>query len=266
MRCAAYLPSIADPARPTQTAARPAPCPDFCHAACRATGEPRGNRRMIGFAIRSLRCQNQQIGERYESASLFARRVRGGGFSGARAVLRRQSRRHLRQRATPLFRASRRFVDTDADADLQRRRQFRHVSPHLHSLDSPAPNAADFAIVGGTCTPSTTQLNANSPTCTVIVQFTPSTNGAESPRRFQGSCTQVNAVRRIHPLLQRQHRHYPVAGRARAGGGRHAASVSRSAPGHCAVRAVPADRRLLRGTQESPTRAKGARSSAHATA
>ena len=60
-------------------------------------------------------------------------------------------------------------------------------------LDFSGPNANDFAIIGGTCMPNTTKLDANTPTCTVIVQFTPSTNGTESAA-FQGSCTQVNAV------------------------------------------------------------------------
>jgi hypothetical protein len=61
----------------------------------------------------------------------------------------------------------------------------------IQTLRFSGANASDFAIVGGTCAPGTTQLDANSPTCTVIVQFTPSTSGAESAT-FQGSCTQVN--------------------------------------------------------------------------
>ena len=65
-------------------------------------------------------------------------------------------------------------------------------SAALQSLGFTGTNASDFAIVGGTCAPGTTQLDVNSPTCTVIVQFTPSTTGAESAT-FQGSCTQVNA-------------------------------------------------------------------------
>jgi hypothetical protein len=67
-----------------------------------------------------------------------------------------------------------------------------NVSAALQSLGFTGANASDFAIVGGTCAPGTTQLNAGSPTCTVIVQFTPSTNGAESAL-IQGSCTQVSA-------------------------------------------------------------------------
>jgi hypothetical protein len=54
-------------------------------------------------------------------------------------------------------------------------------------------NAKDFAIVGGTCAVGTTKLDVNTPTCTVIVQFTPSTASAESAT-LTGSCTQVNAV------------------------------------------------------------------------
>ena len=60
-------------------------------------------------------------------------------------------------------------------------------------LDFSGPNANDFAIVGGTCQTNVTKLDANNPTCTVIVQFTPSTNTTESAV-FEGSCTQVNAV------------------------------------------------------------------------
>ncbi len=63
----------------------------------------------------------------------------------------------------------------------------------LDFLTFAGPNATDFAIVGGTCAPNTTKLSTTTPTCTVIVQFTPSSNGAESAL-FQGSCTQVNAI------------------------------------------------------------------------
>ena len=60
-------------------------------------------------------------------------------------------------------------------------------------LDFSGPNANDFAIVGGTCQTNVTKLDTNNPTCTVIVQFTPSTNASEQAD-FEGSCTQVNAV------------------------------------------------------------------------
>jgi len=66
------------------------------------------------------------------------------------------------------------------------------TSAALQTLGFSGTNASDFAIVGGTCATGSTQLNSTTPTCTVIVQFTPSTNGTESAI-FQGSCTQVAA-------------------------------------------------------------------------
>jgi hypothetical protein len=67
------------------------------------------------------------------------------------------------------------------------------TSAALNFLGFSGPNATDFAIVGGTCAPGTTQLNSTTPTCTVIVQFTPSTSTTETAA-FQGSCTQVNVA------------------------------------------------------------------------
>jgi len=67
------------------------------------------------------------------------------------------------------------------------------TSAAVNFLGFSGPNATDFAIVGGTCAPGTTQLNSTTPTCTVIVQFTPSTNTTET-EAFTGSCTQVNVA------------------------------------------------------------------------
>ena len=64
----------------------------------------------------------------------------------------------------------------------------------LDSLGFSGPNAADFAIVGGTCAAGTTHLSSGTPSCTVIVQFTPSAASGSESALFQGSCTQVNAV------------------------------------------------------------------------
>lgn len=52
-------------------------------------------------------------------------------------------------------------------------------------------NPQDFAIVGGTCIQNTTVLDDTvTPTCTVIVQYTPSTTGSEQAN-FNATCTSV---------------------------------------------------------------------------
>jgi len=54
-------------------------------------------------------------------------------------------------------------------------------------------NPADFAVVGGTCQPGTTQLDNSTTSCTVIVQYTPSSGAAENAQLF-ASCTTVGIV------------------------------------------------------------------------
>jgi hypothetical protein len=63
----------------------------------------------------------------------------------------------------------------------------------LSALGFTGTNASDFAIVGGTCAPGTTVLDAAASTCTVIVQYRPSTSASESAT-FTGTCTQVSLV------------------------------------------------------------------------
>ncbi len=63
----------------------------------------------------------------------------------------------------------------------------------LNALAFAGTNAPDFAIVGGTCAPETTQLSPTNPTCTVIVQYHASSAATESAT-LTGSCTQVSLV------------------------------------------------------------------------
>jgi hypothetical protein len=63
----------------------------------------------------------------------------------------------------------------------------------LNTLALGGTNPADFAIVGGTCQPGTTQLGSGNPTCTVIVQYTAGSAANESAL-LTGTCTQVNLV------------------------------------------------------------------------
>jgi hypothetical protein len=60
----------------------------------------------------------------------------------------------------------------------------------LNALSFLGGNAADFAIVGGTCQPGTTVLSDTSTTCTIVVQYTPSTRGTENSS-LVGTCTSV---------------------------------------------------------------------------
>src|SRR6202012_4202489 len=77
-----------------------------------STGKSEIGGSMIGAPY--VRCgQTANKGERYESASLCTHRVRGSGFSGPSAVLRRQSRRDLRHRQYHVLRAARRIVDAN---------------------------------------------------------------------------------------------------------------------------------------------------------
>jgi hypothetical protein len=60
----------------------------------------------------------------------------------------------------------------------------------LNTLSFLGGTAPDFAIVGGTCQPGTTVLSDSATSCTIIVQYTPSTRGAESSS-LVGNCTTV---------------------------------------------------------------------------
>lgn len=66
-------------------------------------------------------------------------------------------------------------------------------SASLDALSVGGINAGDFAIVGGTCAAGSTLLNSGNQTCTVIVQYTPSTAAAESAQ-LNASCTTLGAV------------------------------------------------------------------------
>ena len=65
-----------------------------------------------------------------------------------------------------------------------------YVGSALDSLSISGANATDFAIVGGTCDPGNTQLSSGNPSCTVVIQYTPSTSDSESAQ-LTGSCTAV---------------------------------------------------------------------------
>ncbi|MEP6484611.1 MAG: hypothetical protein ABJB01_09175 [Rudaea sp.] len=63
----------------------------------------------------------------------------------------------------------------------------------LSALTFGGANAADFAIVGGTCAAGTTVLSSTATSCTVIVRFTPSTAATESGQ-LDGSCTTIGLI------------------------------------------------------------------------
>lgn len=63
----------------------------------------------------------------------------------------------------------------------------------LSALSITGANASDFAIVGGTCVPGTTQLGSSNTSCTVIIKYTPSTTSPESAQ-LTGTCSTFVAV------------------------------------------------------------------------
>lgn len=63
----------------------------------------------------------------------------------------------------------------------------------LTSLSFSGASAKDFAIVGGTCEGVGAVLSASNTTCTVVVQYTPSSSGAHAAQ-LNGACTTVSTL------------------------------------------------------------------------
>jgi hypothetical protein len=64
----------------------------------------------------------------------------------------------------------------------------------LNSLALQGTNAADFAIVGGTCSPSgATTLSAGNTSCTVVVRYTPPVTATETAQ-LAVRCTTIGLI------------------------------------------------------------------------
>ena len=63
----------------------------------------------------------------------------------------------------------------------------------LSALAFGGANAGDFAVVGGTCSPGTTVLSDSNTSCTVVVQYTPSSSANETAQ-LNGTCTTVGLL------------------------------------------------------------------------